>query len=391
MDIMVKKLINLFQQDLIKFAQDLVRIKSVTGSEGEVAKFIQNKMLELGYDDVILDKLGNVIGVMGNGPIKILYDSHMDTVEVKDAHDWTVDPFGGEIKNGNLYGRGSVDMKGSAAASVYAGYAIKKLGLSEGKTIYVSTSVMEEDYDGEAVTRLMNENNISPNYVVICEPSQLQIAIGHRGRATLKITTKGKSAHGSTPEKGENAIYKMNTIIKRVEELSKKFMGMEGEKGSVAITKIESEAASLNAVPHKCNIYLDRRLVVGEDEKFIEKEMDMLIEGTGAIWEIYDATGTSWRGEPIVLHSFLPAWEMDKHDKLVIAAIETFKQLKDKEPDLIKLGFSTNGVATAGKFGIPTIDFGAGEGKFAHMVDERCPISDIIDACEFYTLLPKNI
>lgn len=376
---------------LIKFTQDIIRIKSYTGQEEELAMFVKDKMIELGYDDVIVDELGNVIGIIGNGETKVLYDSHIDTVGVNDAQEWSVDPFGGEIKDGKIYGRGSVDMKSAVAATVYAGYAIKKLGLDKDKTIYISASVMEEDYDGEALAYLCKENDIKPDYVVICEPSSLDLALGHRGRALLKVRIEGIAAHGSAPEKGDNAVYKMNTIVSRVEELGKKFIKTEGDKGSLALTKIESVSVSLNAIPDKCSIYLDRRLIIGEDKEFITKEMEELLAGTDATWEILDVIGKSWNKEDVVLHSFLPAWEIDKNHILTKACIKTFKNFNEKEPNMFKWDFCTNGVTTAGKMGIPTIGFGPGNGKLAHTRDENCPIKEIIHACEFYTLLPYNL
>lgn len=378
------------KDEIIKFTQDLVKIKSFTSDEKDIANVVKEKMLQLGYDDVILDGLGNVIGVMGDGDIKIMYDSHMDTVGVKDIEEWTVDPFGGEIKDGNIYGRGSVDMKAGIASTIYAGYSMKKLGLAKDKTIYISISVMEEDYDGEAVTYLMENNNIHPDYVVICEPTNLEIGIGHRGRAMLKASSEGISVHGSTPEKGVNPIYRMNKIIDRVEKLNEEFL-LNEDRGSTCITKIESESASLNAVPNICTIYIDRRLEIVEDEEFIKEEMKELTRDTDAKWEIYDAYGESWTGKKIVSHSFFPAWEIDVEHKLVTASMDTFKDFNDEEAKLSKMGFSTNGVSTAGKFNIPTIVFGAGDVKMAHMIDEYCPIKDIIDAFKFYTLLPEKI
>ncbi|WP_435789463.1 YgeY family selenium metabolism-linked hydrolase, partial [Clostridium sp.] len=387
MKVEIRKFLSSIETELIKFTQDIIRIKSYTGQEEKLAMFIKEKMIELEYDDVIVDKLGNVIGVIGNGETKVLYDSHMDTVEVNDAEEWSVDPFGGEIKDGKIYGRGAADMKAGVAATVYAGYAIKKLGLDKGKTVYISTSVMEEDYEGKAIVHFSKEYNIRPDYVVICEPSSLNLALGHKGRAVFKVDTEGVAAHGSAPENGVNAIYKMKLIIDRVEELGNRFMAMEGENGTLALTKIESEAVSINAIPDKCSIYLDRRLVKGEDELFIEKEMETLLAGTDATWHIFDKVGKSWTGEELILHSFLPCWEIDKKNRLVNASLNAFEELNGKIPRMFKWNFCTNGVGTAGEMGIPTIGFGPADPKFAHTRNENCPISDIIKACEFYTNL----
>lgn len=375
------------QDEMIQFAQEIVRIKSITCHERDLAEFIEQKMMKLGYDEVRIDALGSVVGRIGNGRTKILFDSHIDTVEVKDTTEWSMDPFGGQIKDGKLYGRGAVDMKAAVAASVYAGYALKKLGLLDGKTVYISTSVMEEDFDGETLFALIRELQLSLDYVVICEPSHLQLSTGHKGRAIFKVSMPGISAHGSAPEKGKNAIYAMTTLIEKIQAYALEMQSKSEETGSLAITKIESDAASLNAIPHICSIYLDRRMVLGEDAEYIEKEMTFLLEGTEATWEVYDAVGTSWKGAPVILNSFLPAWEIGLDHVLTQKSIQAFEALKGEKPALFKWDFSTNGVATAGKLGIPTIGFGPGNEKLAHMKDEYCPVSDIFDACAFYTLL----
>jgi acetylornithine deacetylase/succinyl-diaminopimelate desuccinylase-like protein len=180
----------------------------------------------------------------------------------------------------------------------------------------------------------------------------------------------------------------MTTIINRVEALGKEHMKLTGEHPSVALTKIESSSVSLNAIPQSCSIYIDRRITLEENEQTVGAEMNKLIEGTDATWEIYDAIGTSWKGEDIILHSFLPAWEIKENHKLTKGCVNTYQELMGKKPIMYKWDFSTNGVASASKLGIPTIGFGAGIEKMAHMTNEYCPISDISAACEFYSLLP---
>lgn len=372
------------EDQLIQFTQELIQIKSVTGEEKEVALHIKDKMESLGYDDVFIDKLGNVLGVIGNGEQKIMFDSHIDTVEVKDEAEWTFPPFSGHISDGKIYGRGTSDMKSAVAATIYAGYIIKSLNLHHDKTVYVSTSVMEEDYDGQGLLYLCKENDINPDYVVICEPSNMNLALGHRGRALIRIDIEGVSAHGSVPETGINAVYKMNNIIEKIEEYAQTLTDKVAPKGSLALTKIESEAVSLNAVPAKCSVYLDRRLVVGENKEVIGREMDMLLGGSDATWVVYDEIGKSWTGEDLVLHSFLPAWNIDVSHELANACKAAYKSLRDEDPKLITWDFCTNGVASAGLLGIPTIGIGPGDPKVPHTRDEHCPVEQIVQACEFY-------
>ena len=251
------------KKELVEFTQNLVRIKSLSGQEGEIVKFIEKKMKALGYDEVTIDSMGNVVGRIGNGEKTMMLDSHIDTVEVKDEEKWDIPPFSGNIVDGRLHGRGSVDMKSGAAAAIYAGAIAKKLGLTSGKTIYVSCTVFEEDCDGENLKHLFKELNFKPNYVVICEPSNNKITLGHKGKAQISIKTHGISAHGSAPEKGMNAIYEMAEIIQRVEKTNKEFMKQDGLKGTLVMSRISSTSASLNAVPSECEVYLDRRMILG--------------------------------------------------------------------------------------------------------------------------------
>ena len=384
----VKKLADSLSPDIINFAQQLIRTSSFTGHEGNLAKLVMSKMVELDYDHVSVDSFGNVIGIVGDGPTGILLDSHMDTVGVNHPEEWRYNPFGGEIVDGKLYGRGSVDMKSALAAVVFAGHIAKRLGIQKGKTLYITASVMEEDYDGEAVYSMCRQLETLPDYVVICEPSGLDLALGHKGRALIKVTSKGVSAHGSAPEKGVNAIYKMGPILQRVEALNNAMMRQGNGTGSIALTKISSSSESLNAIPTQCEVYLDRRLVIGEDKADISEEMNTLLEGTDASWEVYDKRGKSYTGVPVVLHSFLPSWEISPDNVLTKACAKSFKIVFKREPRLIKWDFCTNGVATAGRLNIPTIGFGPGDSKKAHTVDECCEISQIAASVDFYSLLP---
>ncbi len=183
----------------------------------------------------------------------------------------------------------------------------------------------------------------------------------------------------------------MGPLLQRVEALNNVLTRLGNETVSVALTKISSSAESLNAIPDQCETYLDRRLVMGEDKACITAEMDRLLEGIDADWEIYDKRGQSYTGVPVVLHSFLLSWEITPDHKLAKACIKSFEIMFDKEPRQFKWDFCTNGVATAGRLNIPTIGFGPGDSKRAHTVDECCETSQILDAASFYSLLPSRL
>jgi len=370
--------------DLLAFAQDLVRIKSYSGQEEQLAGFLAAKMETLGFDQVTLDRYGNVLGRVGSGERSILFDSHTDTVTVTDEAQWERPPFSGEIVDGYLWGRGSVDMKSGLAASVYAAAIAKSQGLLEGKTVYVSGTVDEEYCDGEGLRHMLEECQVKPDYAVICEPSANTIVTGHKGKAQLIIRTQGVSAHGSAPEKGVNAIYEMAEIIQRVEQTNLALVQKGGRRSTLVMSHISSTGVSLNAVPSDCEAYLDRRMVVGETEETIRQEMDALVAGKNAAWEIGTLQRTTWTGEALTYEPFHLAWEISLEHPLARAFIAAYGETFGHAPHGFDFwDFSTNAVAVV-RLGIPTIGFGPGEYKLAHMRDEKCAVSEIIDACAVY-------
>ncbi|GED68279.1 selenium metabolism hydrolase [Brevibacillus reuszeri] len=379
------------ENELISFTQELIRIQSYSGLEREIAACIEQKMLELGFDEVFIDAIGNVVGRIGNGEKVIMFDSHMDTVEVNDPEAWEVPPFSAEIVGGRLYGRGSVDMKSSIAASIYAAALARQAGFCEGKTIYVSCTVDEEYCDGENLRHLFREREIRPDYMVICEPSNNKITLGHKGKAQIVIKTKGVSAHGSAPEKGKNAIYEMAEIIQRVEQTNTELMKREGPRGTLVMSRISSVSASLNAVPSECEVYLDRRLVLGETEETIKSEMDRIIQGKEAAWEIGTLRRKSWTGVEITYDPFHLPWKIDEKHELTQACNAAFVQTFGSEPQEYDFwDFGTNAV-TPVSMGIPTIGFGPGDYKLAHMTNESCEVKQIVEACHFYTTLIREV
>jgi putative selenium metabolism hydrolase len=380
-----------FKEELVLFAQSLVRIKSYSGQEQEIIRFIERKMEDLGYDEVKVDSMGNVLGRIGSGEKSILFDSHVDTVEVNDEKEWEFPPFSGEVVEGRLHGRGSVDMKSSIAASIYAGVIAKRLGLTSGKTVYVSCTVFEEDCDGENLRHLFRELDLKPDYVVICEPSNNKIALGHKGKLQVSIKTLGVSAHGSAPEKGVNAIYEMAEIIQRVEKTNLALMKKEKPRGTLVLSKISSISASLNAVPSECEIYLDRRIVPGETEVTIRREMDEVIKGKNAAWEVGTLQRKSWTGMDIHYEPFHLAWKIDHDHELTKACKAAYRETFGTEPTEFDFwDFSTNAV-TPVSMGIPTIGFGPGEYKLAHMRNENCRVDQIVEACDFYAKVIRKI
>ncbi len=376
-----------FERDVIEFTRELVRIRSYSDDEGGVARAVAAKMDELGYDDAFIDSTGNAVGFIGDGSRLVHFDSHMDNVEVCDAEEWVLPPFAAEINDGRIYGRGAVDMKSGLAASVYGAALARERGLASGKRICVSGSVCEEYCDGENIKMMYKELGLRPDFAVICEPSDNLITLGHKGKAQTRIKTHGVSAHGSAPEKGVNAVYEMAEIIARVEALNKKLTEEGGLHGTIVLSSISCVTASLNAVPSECEIYLDRRLVLGETEEKVRGEMDSLVAGKRASWEIGTLRRTSWTGAPLVYEPLHMAWKIDESSPLKKAADAAYADAFSEAPARYDFwDFGTNAV-TPVAMGIPTIGFGPGEYKLAHMRNENCEVSKIVQAANFYAAL----
>ena len=380
-----------YENELIEFAQEAVRTRSYSDEEGNMASLIKEKMEKLGYDEVKLDSVGNVVGKIGSGKKSVHFDSHMDTVRVNDADEWKVPPFSGDIVDGSIWGRGSVDMKSALCASVYAAAYARDMGYLNDKTVYVTGTVCEEYCDGENLKHLYKELNLKPDYCIICEPCDNIITLGHKGKAQIRIITNGISAHGSAPEKGKNAVYEMAEIIQRVEKLNERLSSMGENHGTIVLSDIKCESASLNAVPSECQIYLDRRLVLGETLDMVRKEMDELVKEKDARWEVGTLRQTSWNGGELVYEPMHDPWKIEKDAPLTKALNEAYKKVYGKYPDKYDFwDFGTNAI-TPVAMGVPTIGFGPGEYKLAHMRDEHCSVEKIKDAMYVYAELINKL
>jgi putative selenium metabolism hydrolase len=389
---------NLSSQDrdaLIGFFQDLVRTSSPSTQEGEVAQRLVEEMQRVGFAEVTTDRIGNVIGRIGSGRgPKLLYDGHMDTVDVTDPGLWPRDPYGAEIEKGVLYGLGACDMKGALAAMVYGVKALVDADVELGGDLYVVGVVQEEPCEGLAMRVLVEEEGLRPDFVVLGEATNLQISCGQRGRIELKVTARGRSCHASAPEHGENAIYAAARLIFGVELLAPRladdaFLG----QGSLSITQIESTAASRNAVPDRCTFYIDRRLTMGETEAKALAEIQSIIvrEGVKAEVEVTEYRATSHTGYQCQAKEYYPAWVMAEDHPLVQAVAKAVKQTLGYKPRVGKWDFSTDGVYTMGVAGIPTVGFGPGEERYLHTVNDQVRLADVVKAAQVYAQLAVEV
>lgn len=382
------------KENLFSLIQRLVQIRSYSGEEQEIVEFIVSKMKEYGYDEAFHDGFGNAIGRVGNGPLKILFDAHIDTVKVTESENWAHPPFGGEIVDGKLYGRGAVDEKPAMAGFMIAGKILKEIyGDDMPFTLYIVGSALEEDADGYPLYHIIQNENIKPDFVLLGEPTDLHVYRGQRGRMELKITTTGKSAHGAHNQKGINAIYKIMPIISEIEKLDKKLKPKSPlGKGSITVSQVISRAPSVCSVSDYCQIHLDRRMTIGENNKTVVKELKEIIKKckSDAKISIPDVVGISWKGTQFSQEAYFPTWVYEENHPLVEAAMKASKEATGKAKSGV-WSFSTNGVATAGHFGIPTIGFAPSKEELSHSSKEVLVLNDLLKAAKFYSLFPFEL
>ena len=364
---------------------NLIKIKSLSLQEKDATLELKRQMEEAGFDEVRIDGLGNVIGRIGNGKKILAIDGHIDTVDIGNLENWDFDPLSGEVSNGFVHGRGTVDQESGIVSFVTAGRILKELGFDKDLTIYFVGSVIEEDSEGLCWNYIIEEEKIRPDLVISTEPTNLNIYIGHRGRIEIEVSFKGISAHGSAPERGKNAIYLASKACLEIEKLNEKlkhdeFLG----KGSVTISEFISGSPSLCAVADFAKIHLDRRLIWGETKESAIAEIENIVKDMDAEVKIPVYKEKAYTGLVYPMEKYYPTWKIPKDHTAVQNAAEVIREMFGKEPLIDKWTFSTNGVTITGVYGIPVIGFGPGNEILAHAPNEKVPVNDLIVAAAFY-------
>ncbi|WP_455367902.1 YgeY family selenium metabolism-linked hydrolase [[Eubacterium] cellulosolvens] len=391
--------INDRKNELIDICRKMIKNKSIAGHEKNLADYIEDVMRDLHYDTVQRDNIGNVIGILKGdekGPT-LMFDGHMDTVSEGELSNWRYDPYRAEVHGDVIYGRGACDMKGALASMILAGALVKEFTQVKGRILVVCV-VHEEDFEGFGVRHIINTLG-RPTYVILGEATDLQVAIGHRGRVEVEIETVGRTAHGSTPERGLNAIELMIPLIERIGKgrqnlPSHPFLG----NASVSINGIQCSPNETAIVPDRCKIILDRRIIFGETKQSILNEYHHYIEDFTSInhsgsyrVDITSKELTCYTGYKERVESFFPPWLLDRNHELVHMTIKALESTLDRKINLIRWLFSTDGAYTAGTLGIPTIGFGPGEERFAHTPFDQVKISNLINATKGYCSLALNL
>lgn len=376
---------------VISLCQTLIQAQSYSGHEGGVVAQMKRAFSDLKFDDVIVDEYGNVLGLMkGKHPGKtLLLDGHIDTVPVPDESKWKHKPFGGEVENGKIYGRGTSDMKGAVSAMIAAtAFFGADTERDFAGNIYLSGVVHEECFEGIAARKI--SERIKPDFVVIGESSELNLKRGQRGRAEIVVETFGKPAHSANPRAGVNAVYKMAALISEIAKLKAPVHEILGE-GILELTDIKSSPyPGASVVPDYCRATYDRRLLVGETKESVLGPLEALIaemKSTDAQFDakVSFASGTEkcYTGEQISGERFFPGWVFDKKDEFVQASLAGLRSA-GLNPEITQYSFCTNGSHYAGEAGIETIGFGPSRENLAHTIDEYIEIDQLVQAVEGY-------
>ncbi len=381
-----------YQDYTAKNLSKQVQIKSLSMGEKDVCAEVKRQMEEAGFDEVRFDGLGNVIGRIGNGKKILAIDGHIDTVDVGNLDNWNFEPLSGEIKDGFVHGRGTVDQKGGIASFITTGRILKELGFDKDLTIYFVASVMEEDCDGLCWKYIIEEEKIIPDFVISTEPTNLNVYRGHRGRMEIKVEFRGVSSHGSAPERGKNAIYMASRAALEIEKLNERlaydeFLG----RGSITISEIVSGSPSLCAVADFARFHLDRRLTWGETKELAITEIEEIVRDINAKVTVLHYEEEAWTGLKYGMEKYYPTWKLEETDKAVVMGVDAYKFLFDKRPIVDKWTFSTNGVTINGMYKIPTIGFGPGNEVMAHAPNEKVPVKDLMIASAFYAMYAYQI
>ena len=366
-------------ENALAFAQDLVRIPSLSGREGEVAKRVLGEMEALGYDEVRLDRLGNVIGIVkgtAGGP-PVMLNCHMDVVAEGDPGQWEHPPFSGRVEGGFLHGRGSMDIKGPLAVQTYAGAALK--GSAPGDVIVAHT--VYEERGGWGMEDLLARKEVRPAAVIIGEATQGDITTGHRGRAEVEVVLRGVAGHASAPDRALNALDLVPPVLAALKAMA---AGQPHDPvlgaASLAPTAIDVLPESRNVIPDEVVVAVDWRVLprstdetlLASVRRALDEALPMVPSGMEVGVRMATETQTSYTGVSDRRNLFTPGFLMDAGDPLVQEAARAVGRREGGGMAGIRpWTFATDGGWSMGVFGIPTLGFAAGEERFAHTNRER--------------------
>ena len=427
----IKEAAKNYEADMTRFLRDIVKFPGESCDEKAHIDRIAEEMRKLEFDKVVIDDMGNVLGYMGTGATLIGFDAHIDTVGIGNKNNWNFDPYEGYENDTEIGGRGVSDQCGCIVSAVYGARIMKDLGLLSDKyTVLVTGTVQEEDCDGLCWQYIINEDKVRPEFVVSTEPTDGGIYRGQRGRMEIRVDVKGVSCHGSAPERGDNAIYKMADILQDVRALNENDAADDKEvkglvkmldesynaewkeanflgRGTVTVSEIFFTSPSRCAVADSCAVSLDRRMTAGETWESCLEEIRNLPSvkkyGGDVTVSMYEYSRPSYKGLTYPIECYFPTWVIPEDHKVTASLEEAYKNLygdarigaeetlamRTARPLTDKWTFSTNGVSIMGRNGIPCIGFGPGAEAQAHAPNEKTWKQDLVTCAAVYAALPS--
>lgn len=370
------------QDKAIEILQKMICFNTANppGAERFLAEYLTEILEGYGINshvDDLGDGRGNVIGRIEGSKERpdFLLNGHLDVVPPGEQA-WTYEPFSGIIDSGKLYGRGASDMKGGLAALVVAAGLIAQAGIPLKGDLLI-TGTAGEEVDSQGAVDLLNRGYLkNVGAAVIAEPSLLKLFSAMKGAVWLEFRTVGKTAHGSMPECGQNAILMMNALLNKLTEYKFKFErhALLGEP-SMNIGTVQG-GVKTNVVPDSCVITVDIRTVPGQDHDQIVRDMQEILNEL-------EHTVVGFKGSLAILNNRLPV-ETAPDNELIQLGIKTAKETLDLELEPCGVNYYTDASVFATALRIPVLIFGPGDEKMAHRPDEYVELDKYFKAIKFY-------
>ena len=372
----------------------MIQVPGFSCTEKDRVLLLKKMCEEAGMEDLRIDGLGSLLGRVGKGGKKLVFDAHIDTVGVGDPAQWKLPPHSGIVKDGLVHGRGASDQLGGAASMITAARILKEMAYSGDYEVWFAFTTIEEDCDGLCWKYLIEEEKFVPDFVVSTEPTSCRLYRGHRGRMEIQIEIQGISCHGSAPERGESAAYKAARAALAIEKLNAelepdddKFLG----KGTITVSQIKVHGPSQCAVPDQAMLYCDRRLTWGEDDKLAISQVEKALKAAGVDkFKVFmpEYSQPAYTGLLYKQELYFPTWKIPNDHFLVRSGVDAYTKLYAAAPVVDKWTFSTNLVAVCGRHKIPSIGFGPGDESQAHAPNEINRVDDLEKCAAFYAALP---
>ena len=375
------------KEELIQILQRLIAINTENppGREEPAARFILDLLHRNGIESELQwaapERPNLIARLKGRRPgPSIIYNGHLDVVPAGSG--WTHPPFGGGITEGRLYGRGAADMKSGVAAMLYAAIVLKRLGLP-----FAGEIILFFDVDEERLNLGMNAfltEEVYAHYAVVGEPTGLKVCIGHLGCSRFYLRTRGTPGHTSVVTCPDNAIYKMANLIGALERLDQAIRQRAHPvlgRGSLTVSIIKGGTA-VNIVPEICEIEIDRRTFPNETLEAVQAEIEDCLRSVSVL------DGTSYTLES---YQSVPATLIDREAPLVKRLAGVTEQIQKAEPVVASFDATCEAPFLSVQKGIPTVIFGPGDLKQAHIQDEYVELEEVEKAAKIYALLAFNL